>query len=73
MIQESKYIFGIVTENFFGVVTIEVYRECRSFIKGDKVPIVGRHKYPVGSTVGLLVNNGRVVRTLALLPVDKWI
>jgi len=71
MIQESRYIFGTVIENFCGVVTIEIYRESRSFEKGDTVPIVGRHKFPVGSIVGIYFNGARVERTLALIKLDS--
>jgi len=67
----DKYIFGEVVTNYFGVVTIRITSPRRSFTEGETVPIVGRHKFPVGSLVGIYFNGSHVKRVFALLPVDK--
>lgn len=63
----DKYVFGEVIANFCGIVTIRITSPRRTFDEGDTVPIVGRHKFPIGSIVGIYFNGARVERTLALI------
>jgi len=64
---KSKYIFGEVVKSFFGVITVRIVCDCRAFREGEEVIIKGRHKFPIGSLVGVYFNGSYVARTLALI------
>lgn len=64
---EPKSVLGTVIGNFFGVVTVKVHREIRSFKKGDEFVLMGRYKFPVGSLVGIYFDGVQVTRVLALV------
>lgn len=65
----SCVIIGTVVGNSFGIVTMKIIKlsEEISILKVDQtIELPKRHKFEIGDTVGMTIENGRYRRILAV-------